>query len=157
MALKIALVAALLMAASVAPPAVSQLTTPPAGSPLIKVNVVVNGTVPCGPGAININLTAAVFANATVVMLCGQDIVGSTVSDRNGMFSLPMAANYTKNLLPELLANCSLVVPTPLSLCNSSLNGTLQAHLQLHSSNLNLGGFVGLFINLIARIFQLMP
>ncbi|XP_074561859.1 phylloplanin-like [Curcuma longa] len=148
MALKIALVAALLMASAIAPPAASQLV-----NVNVNVNVMVSGTVPCGiSGAVNTTLATPVFANATVVLRCGPDVVvNTTVTNNNGAFVFMLAVNLT---VPELLRTCRLVVPTPLSVCNSSLpsNG-MQAPLQLLPGSVNHGGIFGVVTNLVPSDF----
>lgn len=59
-------------------------------------------------------------ADALVQLKCGSGtIVATATTNDNGVFSILM--DPLKFLQSTLLQNCKLVVPTPLSTCNSSL------------------------------------
>ncbi|KAK1380278.1 phylloplanin-like [Heracleum sosnowskyi] len=82
----------------------------------------IGGTIYCTlNGAIGVNGTATpVFSNALVQLQCGSgNIVAAATTNANGVFSILL--NPLQFVLSTLLQNCKLVVPTPLSTCNSAL------------------------------------
>ncbi|XP_074568808.1 phylloplanin-like [Curcuma longa] len=152
MALRTVLAVALLIVAVAAPPAAAQLL----GG---LGNIMISGTVPCSPDATTITATTPVFPNATVLLQCGDNMVASTVTNSNGVFSMLLGANPLTQLLSSLLGSCKLVVPTPLSACNPMMSSTgfLQSPLQLLSGNGFLGGILGGLRNVIPSLFKLVP
>ncbi|KAI4303189.1 hypothetical protein MLD38_038850 [Melastoma candidum] len=118
----------------------------------------IQGVVPCSQTistALNGTLPP-VFPNAQVQLMCGSgNILASTTTDASGIFSL--VVNPLQFLLSDILGNCKLVVPTPLSNCNpafANIGGTLQSTLQLVGSILS--GFLNI-INVIPAGFNILP
>ncbi|KAG5632947.1 hypothetical protein H5410_004664 [Solanum commersonii] len=98
--------------------------------------------------------TTPIFPNASVQLRCGAgNVVSSTTTNGSGAFSLEL--NPVQNIL-SLLANCNVVVTTPLSTCNASLPsvGFLQSPLQLLGKT--IGGLLS-NVNLGTGVFQLIP
>ncbi|KAF1002513.1 phylloplanin-like [Apium graveolens] len=82
----------------------------------------IGGTVFCTlNGGMGVNGTnTPVFANALVQLKCGAgNIIGAATTNANGVFTILL--NPLQFVLSSLLSDCKLVVPTPLSTCNSSL------------------------------------
>ncbi|KAK1387562.1 hypothetical protein POM88_015740 [Heracleum sosnowskyi] len=103
-------------------------------------NEVVNvtGTVPCAVNptySLSGTLRGNTFPNATVELRCGRNdtIVASNTTNANGTFSILVVDPRRDAAIVYLRTplNCTVVVPTPLSTCNSSLtvNGTLESRL----------------------------
>ncbi|CAL4931114.1 unnamed protein product [Urochloa decumbens] len=98
---------------------------------------VITGVVPCSIGN-NINVTAVPpFANAMVLVVCGNTTVASATTNGSGTFVINLGPllNMTTAVVTCLLTNqARVVVTTPLAACNVSLtgaNGTLGAPLQV--------------------------
>ncbi|WJX27818.1 hypothetical protein P8452_16600 [Trifolium repens] len=73
-----------------------------------KDNVGVNGAVTPG------------FSNAQVQLQCGGNMLSNATTDNDGKFSM-MMDNPLLYDLSSLLTSCNLMVPTPLSNCNTKL------------------------------------
>ncbi|XP_078160050.1 phylloplanin-like [Carex rostrata] len=118
MAVKIYVVLTMLVFAGVVPPLAHAQLGNIFG--LLTGLLSVTGVVPCSVGN-SINLSTTGFANATVQLRCGNNVVGSTTTDNNGAFSIVTALPTT---LLSLLSSCKLVVVTPLVNCNVGLPST---------------------------------
>ncbi|RZR74279.1 hypothetical protein BHM03_00034664 [Ensete ventricosum] len=114
-------------------------------------NIVVSGTVPCSTSTTTVTAATPVFPNATVLLQCGSNVISSAITNSNGVFT--MLVNPVDSLL-TLLNSCKLVIPTPLSTCNTSLTATgiLQSSMQLLSRGL-LGGILGGIVNVVPTLF----
>ncbi|CAL5184375.1 unnamed protein product [Lathyrus oleraceus] len=60
------------------------------------------------------------FSNAQVQLLCGGNMLSNTTTSGDGEFSMLMD-NPLLYDLSSLLTDCNLMVPTPLSRCNTKL------------------------------------
>ncbi|KAK2645689.1 hypothetical protein Ddye_020884 [Dipteronia dyeriana] len=99
----------------------------------------IQGTLFCtSNGNIGVNGTSTpVFPNALVQLQCGAgNVVSSATTNGSGVFSIVL--DPLQVILSSLLANCNLVVNTPLSSCNSTLPsvGVLQSSLQFIGNTL---------------------
>nr|XP_043627229.1 phylloplanin-like [Erigeron canadensis] len=96
----------------------------------------ITGTVFCslnGAQVVNSAIPTPPFTNATVQLMCGGIVVQTALTNSLGVFTMvvPDAQTLVQTLLSNLVSvvNCSVVVATPLSTCNSSLpqTGMLQS------------------------------
>ncbi|CAL9103060.1 unnamed protein product, partial [Musa acuminata var. zebrina] len=140
LASRASLLLGLMIVAVIAPVAIAQLG-----------NIIVSGTVPCSTSTTTVTAATPVFPNATVLLQCGSNVISSAITNSNGVFT--MLVNPVDSLL-TLLNSCKLVIPTPLSTCNTSLpsTGILQSSLQLLSRGL-LGGILGGILNFVPTLF----
>ncbi|CAB4262679.1 unnamed protein product [Prunus armeniaca] len=110
----------------------------------------IQGTLFCSPtgNAGTGGATATlVFANATLQLLCGTvgNVISTVTTNSQGIFSILL--DPLQFLLSSLLADCKLMVRTPLSACNSSLTGLLASPLQ----------FIGNTISGLLNIVNIIP
>ncbi|CAL9094444.1 unnamed protein product, partial [Musa textilis] len=140
MASRASLLPGLMIVAVVAPVAIAQLG-----------NIIVSGTVPCSTSTTTVTAATPVFPNATVLLQCGSNVISSASTNSNGVFTI--LVNPVGSLL-TLLNSCKLVIPTPLSTCNTLLpsTGILQSLMQLLSNGL-LGGILGGNVTLVPTVF----
>ncbi|KAB9740954.1 hypothetical protein FH972_027064 [Carpinus fangiana] len=130
MALKLALFVFLVIAVVAAPLPRAQ-SQPVSG--LFNLSLI-NGTVFCSVNG-SIGANGTVFPNAVVRLQCGAgNIVSTTITDGSGMFVITLdPRQLLQFLVSSLVADCNLVVVTPLVTCNANLpiGGVLQSPLQL--------------------------
>nr|XP_009792310.1 PREDICTED: phylloplanin-like [Nicotiana sylvestris] len=82
-------------------------------------------------------LSPQVFPNASMQLRCGAtNVISSTIANGSGAFSLVV------NTFP--LLNCNLVVATPLSTCNATLQSDGRLASSLRFVNITLGSGTGL-------------
>ncbi|PNY10747.1 phylloplanin-like protein [Trifolium pratense] len=79
----------------------------------------IKGTVLC-TSKDNVGAATPGFSNAQVQLQCGGNMVSNATTDNNGKFSM-MMDNPLLYDLSSLLTSCNLMVPTPLSNCNTKL------------------------------------
>ncbi|OVA02629.1 Pollen Ole e 1 allergen/extensin [Macleaya cordata] len=152
MAFKSFLFVSLLIAAMAAPQAKAQLGGLGGLLGLIRIQ----GTLFCSAnGNMGVNGTSTpVFPNAVVQLQCGTgNVVSSATTNSGGVFSILL--DPLQSLLSSLLSNCSLVVNTPLSTCNSNLptGGILTSPLQLIGKTVS--GLLNI-VNIIPGGFNLL-
>nr|AFK42814.1 unknown [Lotus japonicus] len=82
-------------------------------------SVNIRGTVSCTSNDNNAAAAIPGFSNAQVQLQCGEKVFSDATTDGDGMFS--MMVNPLLYDLSSLLSGCNLVIPTPLSKCNSNL------------------------------------
>ncbi|XP_072997700.1 phylloplanin-like [Typha latifolia] len=117
--------------------------------------VLISGIVPCSNGT-SINAAATpVFPNATVQLLCGNEVITSATTNSDGVFA--MSLDLIPSPLTTLLSSCNLIVDTPLASCDASLPelGILRSALQLLQDL--IGGLVGGILNLVPSNFSFVP
>ncbi|KAM0068043.1 putative phylloplanin [Helianthus debilis subsp. tardiflorus] len=80
-------------------------------------------------------LYTSLFTGALVLLLCGENLIGSTMTNRIGAFNITLRGSPL--LATTLLSSCKLVVATPPSACNATLPAKpLQASLRYVGSNI---------------------
>ncbi|CAJ2662202.1 phylloplanin-like [Trifolium pratense] len=79
----------------------------------------IKGTVLC-TSKDNVGAATPGFSNAQVQLQCGGNMLSNATTDNNGKFSM-MMDNPLLYDLSSLLTSCNLMVPTPLSNCNTKL------------------------------------
>ncbi|KAI7743440.1 hypothetical protein M8C21_011291, partial [Ambrosia artemisiifolia] len=90
----------------------------------------ISGIVTCSVNG-SVNGTAPPFANATVQLTCGGNVIASAMTNQQGRFNISVSPVLVS--LNNILSTCRVVVPTPLSSCNATLpsTGGIQSALQL--------------------------
>nr|AHK23744.1 fused phylloplanin-GFP [Binary vector pKM24KHibm8] len=123
-----------LLAALIATPAAFAILVP------TLVSTHISGLVFCSVnGNLDVinGLSPQVFPNASVQLRCGAtNVISSTITNGSGAFSLAV------NTFP--LLNCNLVVATPLSTCNATLQSVGRLASSLRLVNITLGSGTGL-------------
>ncbi|KAJ0728662.1 putative phylloplanin [Helianthus annuus] len=90
----------------------------------VNSTIVVNGSNP-----------TPTFPNALVLLVCGENLIGSTMTNGIGAFNITLRGSPL--LVTTLLSSCKVVLATPPSNCNATLPAKpLQASLGYVGSNI---------------------
>ncbi|KAF5798808.1 putative phylloplanin [Helianthus annuus] len=90
----------------------------------VNSTIVVNGSNPTPP-----------FPNALVLLVCGENLIASTMTNGIGAFNITLRGSPLR--VTSLLSSCKVVVATPPSICNAALPAKpLKASLRYVGSNI---------------------
>ncbi|KAJ3683692.1 hypothetical protein LUZ60_013919 [Juncus effusus] len=130
---------------------------------LLGLNLLnITGIVPCSIGGSINAANSPVFPYAGVQLVCNGNVISSTTTNSNGVFSI--VTGLTTSLLNLLTSGCKIVVNTPLVNCNVALpsTGTLQSGLLGGLGGLGglgslVNGLLGGILNLGTQGFNFLP